>query len=72
MSVATRTTHIITCDRAGCTRSVKSNYNLDTAKASALRQNWQISYHPDWDGGVDYCAEHKETSHHGDYTTDSV
>lgn len=74
MAVTTRTTYIIRCDIPGCASQVKSNYNLDTAKATALRRGWQISYHPEWDGGVDYCATHRdgEERQHGNDSADGV
>lgn len=74
MSVTTRTAHIISCDRTKCQRAVRSAYNLATAQAAAVRQGWQVSYHPDWDGGIDLCPEHKTTegSQHGDDESDGV
>jgi hypothetical protein len=74
MTVTTRTTHIIGCDDSGCTNSVKSNYNLDTAKATALRRGWQVSYHPERDGGLDHCPLHRqgEEVQHGDDSADGV
>lgn len=75
MSVAMRRTHIISCDGPGCQRTVRSSYNLDTAQAQAMHRGWQVSYHPDWDGGLDFCAEHKtpeEGHHYGDDPTNGV
>lgn len=73
MSVASRTTHIITCDRDGCTHTVRSAYNVNTAQERARQQGWQVSYYAEWDGGQDFCPEHREEgSQHGDYTTDRV
>lgn len=71
--MAKRQLHTIECDRDECDARVSSAYNLTSARATGRRLGWQISYHPDWDGGFDFCPRHKDLEAlHGNHSADGV